>query len=110
MEAILQEIGRQTWGRWQLDRESQTLDLLVNETVRYSIRLRDMASCAGMLDMIFQFSGKVYFSNENEKKHSAYKEEDMLWLLRALTDLFHPQAHMCSFGTDRHFEKTFTRV
>ena len=81
-----------TWGDWHLDAKTLTL-VLDSEGHHYEIPLGTMTDSAHMLDWIFQLSNKSWVTNEIRGD-----------LLRALHDLFHPQASLCGEGHDKKLD------
>jgi hypothetical protein len=80
------------WGDWHLDAKTLTL-VLDSGGHHYEIRLGTMTDSAHMLDWIFQLSNKNWVTNEIRGD-----------LLRALHDLFHPQASLCGEGHDKKLD------
>lgn len=80
---------RRRWGRWHLEKDL----VLAHKEPRYYIDLETMNSSAEMLDMIFQVN-----------KKSWRKPSDISNLIQAFDDILDPQAHLCSYGTNRKFD------
>lgn len=84
-----EEMKREQWGIWTLDREHLTLDY----KHYYWIPLKNIHSSAQMLDWIFQIHNKTW----NDGKVISD-------LIAAFQDLFHPQGTLCSCGEDRRID------
>tara|TARA_Y100000114_G_C11595902_1_gene248005 strand:- start:116 stop:466 length:351 start_codon:yes stop_codon:yes gene_type:complete len=80
----------QKWGSWYFTKKL-TLDLKVKGNIVYWIDLKNIDSCAEMLDWIFQISCKSYTKGHIED------------LIQALNDIFIPQANCCSSGKEKKF-------
>ena len=83
--------GCRYWGAWRLDD-----DHLCNGD-DYCFDLSDVTSSAEMLDMIMQISGKPWAD-----------DACLAGLVRALDDIFDPQALLCSCG--KHKRITASKV
>ena len=79
------------FGRWTFNRSRLTL----THEHRYEIDLEEMTCSAKMLDCIFQISAKGWASID-----------DLGQLLKALDEIFNPQATLCSFGVDHELDAT----
>lgn len=77
---------RGVWGRWSLSRRHASLD---HGPSRYSIPLERCLGNAALLDWIIQLGLKGWLP-----------DSDFRDLVRALDEIFCPQAGMCSFGHD----------
>lgn len=75
------------WGNWYLDIETLTLCFKGSD---YYIDLELIDSSAQMLDWIFQIAEKTTYTAKDAKD-----------LLRALSDIFDPQANYCPSGTNK---------
>jgi hypothetical protein len=91
------------WGRWTLDAERLVLVLDGQPMTRgegttkyigyfgiYEIDVERIRQSSNMLDSIFQVRTLAWLS-----------AKDIRDFLQALDDIFHPQAHLCSFGADK---------
>jgi hypothetical protein len=78
------------WGQWRFDAPRLCL---IHEGLDYEIDLERINTCAQMLDWIFQIRKKV----------DDYEFENFV---RALDDIFSPQAQCCSYGKDKQFSGT----
>ncbi len=87
--------GRQ-WGDWQLDTERLTLDYKPDGVWRYEIDLERVRDSASLLDWIFQIAGKSWATPKVTRD-----------LLRALDDIFEPQANLCSVGMGKKISPSF---
>lgn len=79
----------QKWGNWTLDLRLLTLNYSEGKGRGYEIDLEDMTDSAPMLDWIMQMSAKPWMT-----------PEQLGHLVRALDEVFHPQAYICSFGAN----------
>jgi hypothetical protein len=80
--------ARRTWGRWLLC--TDTLELVYEERpgrAKYFIDLERMNTSAAMLDWIFQLCRKRWVTPTDAGN-----------LVRALQDIFNPQARLCSLA------------
>ena len=80
------------WGGWHLDANTRTL-ILDSGGHHREIPIDEMTDSAHMLDTIFHLSAKSWATNEIRGD-----------LLRALQDLFNPQATLCSGGHDKKID------
>ena len=76
---------RGSWGGWRLYD-----DHLEYGGRGYSFNLSNVTSSAAVLDKIMQIAGKTWAT-----------DECLAGLVRALDDIFHPQALLCSCGGDK---------
>lgn len=76
-----------TWGEWRLVED----DSLLQHDTGYRVDFKQMGTAAGMLDIIFQV---------NRKKLS---EAAVGQLIRALGDIYDPQASLCQDGREHPF-------
>jgi len=80
---------------WRYDKELNTLNQVEDGVeTGYEIDLDECQTCAGLLDWIFQITGKVWVTP------GALSE--MLW---AFMIILKPQARMCSGGIDKTAKK-----
>ena len=79
------------WGDWSYDRKNLTLF----NSEGYEVDLTECNSAAEILDWIFQVAGKSWADNRT-----------VTTLIEALEDLLDPQANVCSWGRDKHFNST----
>jgi hypothetical protein len=95
-QAHQQALAKRQWGRWHLD--DDTLELVLrdrSDRVRYTIDLERVGSSTALCDWVFQVSKKNWAT-----------VIDLGNLVRALNDIFDPQARLCSFGaTGAHDRK-----
>jgi len=89
-DIVLDFTPNDRWGQWRFD--SPRL-CLVHEELDYEVDLERINTCAAMLDWIFQIAGKV----------EEYEFENFV---RALHEIFHPQAKCCSHGVEKEFYGT----
>jgi len=83
--------ARIRWGNWVLRRRNWTLVYITHQGHElYEIDLEQMTTAAQMLDWIFQACRKLWATPE-------YQAD----LIRALSDIFTPQATLCSGGTSK---------
>lgn len=74
---------------------------------RYEVDLYRCTSSAEVLDWIIQIAGKEWASAEHGGDDSEHNPDGwtddaiLAGLVRALDDVLHPQAHLCSFGTSK---------
>jgi hypothetical protein len=81
----------ENWGNWQLSED--TLELRCRPYGgggSYPVDLEQFTSSAEVLDTIMQVAGKRWAT-----------DACLAGLVRALNDLLHPQAHLCSGGRDK---------
>ncbi|HYF72787.1 MAG TPA: hypothetical protein VD864_08190 [Nocardioides sp.] len=84
-ELLAEPPRRGDWGPWLLDEEHAVLYLPNDE---YWIELpRSCTTAAAVLDWIFQLVGKTWVDDRT-----------LVGLIRALDDVLHPQATLCSMG------------
>jgi hypothetical protein len=76
----------------QLDAYRLVLEYVPDECWRYEVDLERVQSGAALCDWIFQTLGR---------------DMDMVNMLEALADIFHPQANLCSFGRNKQLPKGF---
>ncbi len=90
------------WGDWHFDKSNLCLNLLPtcqpakwdHDCPFYQIDLERIDSNSEMLDWIFQL---------NHKNLDLYGENVVKDLVRALDDIFYPQANCCSYGKNKGF-------
>ena len=75
-----------SWAPWQLDAKDRSLC----EPDGYYVDLEDCTTSAHLLDWIFQVARKSWAD-----------DRAIAGLVRALDDVLHPQAHLCSSGVSR---------
>jgi hypothetical protein len=80
------------WGDWVFDAKRLTLTY---KPFSYEIDLERLTTSARALDVIFQLSGKTWI-----------KRKDIGDLVKALDDLLHPQATLCSWGQAKTLDAT----
>jgi hypothetical protein len=73
------------WGGWTLD--GVWLEYPAYAAATYPVQITDLRSSAAMLDLIMQVRGKSWAD-----------DACLAGLVRALDDIFQPQAHLCSGG------------
>jgi hypothetical protein len=91
-------VRRPRWGPWHLDAAQRTLWTDAGG-YRYEIDLDRCTSSAQVLDWICQIAGKLW--GGSDAGHDAI----IAGLVRALTDVLHPQANLCSCGRGRRLSK-----
>lgn len=83
-ELLAEPPRRGDWGPWLLDEASHVLHL---PSDLYWVDLTTCLTSAAALDWIFQLAGKAWVDDRT-----------LAGLVRALDDLLHPQATLCSHG------------
>jgi hypothetical protein len=79
------------WGGWTLNPELRILELLSpHGNYVYEIDLDTCTTSAEVLDWLCQVAGKVWAD-----------DAVLAGLVRAIDDVLHPQAHLCSGGIPR---------
>lgn len=73
---------------WRYDGQQR---IFIHQPTGYEIDREECATCAGLLDWIFQIAGK------NEE---TFPNESLGELIRLMDEIIQPQATMCSFGED----------
>ena len=86
----LKELQKE-WGGWRLRGVCLCYPAYVGGD--YPVDLDRFTSSAQMLDMIVQVSGKTWAT-----------DACVAGLVRALDDILHPQAHLCSGGSDKRLK------
>lgn len=90
------------WGGWYLDVFIDDWSLRLNFPhsghLRYEIELERCCTSAEVLDHVMQVANKRWAT-----------DEIVAGLVRALNEVLHPQAKLCSFGNDRHLSVTQVR-
>jgi hypothetical protein len=84
------------WGPWRLDPD--TYVLFWGDPRRYEVDLERCRTSAEVLDWICQVAGKQWSDDAN-----------LAGLVRAINDVLHPQASLCSWGASRRIAKTKIR-
>ena len=79
------------FGRWAINYGTLTL----NHDEGYEIDLEGMTCSAEMLDWVFQINAKAWATID-----------DLGQLVKALNEIFRPQATLCGFGIDHHLDAT----
>ena len=77
------------WGPWQLD--ASTCVLYTDQPYHYEIDLEQCLTSAHVLDRVMQIAGKDWPGSD----------QILAGMLRALNDVLHPQASLCSWGKPR---------
>ncbi len=91
LENAVKEKPRQTWGKWRYD--PKTFYLTHNDW--YPVDLKTKDSNSKLLDLIFQI---------NTKESDNWDSNCVSDLIRAIDDIFYPQANCCSGGADMKFD------
>lgn len=85
------------WGPWRLDKSVYVL--FPTTPYRYEVDLEDCTTSAEVLDWIFQIAGKTWADDAT-----------IAGLVRALDDILHPQATLCSSGQSRSLTRSDVRA
>lgn len=90
---------RRDWGPWKLGPETLVIYVTPyqNATARYEVGLDECTTSAQVLDWICQVAGKTWADTPT-----------VAGLVRALDDVLHPQANLCSSG--EHKTMTVTEI
>jgi len=91
------EPRRGDWGPWRLDRATRVLYPV--KPYRYEVDLDDCTTSAQVLDWIIQVAEKTWADDAT-----------IAGLIRALDDVLHPQAHLCSSGASKTLNKAKIRA
>jgi hypothetical protein len=100
---------RHEWGPWRLDPTTRVLYPVW--PYRYEVDLDTCTTSAEVLDWILQIAGKAWASPEHgglDPTHNpdGWTEDQIIaGLVRALDDVLHPQAHLCSSGQSKRLGK-----
>jgi len=79
------------YGPWKFATDNLTLTLSDRERrARYEVDLERINTSGEMLDWVMQVANKTWAT-----------PDDLGWLVRALNAIFHPQATLCSFGSEK---------
>jgi hypothetical protein len=87
------------WGPWHLDAAQRMLWTDAGGYC-YEIDLDSCTSSAQVLDWICQITGKLWGGGS-----SAEHDAIVAGLVRALVDVLHPQANLCSYGRSRRLSR-----
>lgn len=90
LEPVTPITDEQSWGPWQFHADILTLLLTDKDGLEYEIDLEGITDSATMLDWIFQIRMKTWAT-----------DEIVGCLVTAFSDLFSPQANLCSFGKNK---------
>lgn len=95
----MRDVERQQsdWGGWR--RKGMWLEYPAYSGGTYPIDLDRFVDSAHMLDIIMQVAGKAWAT-----------DECLAGLVRALDDLLHPQATLCSCGTNKRLTRSQVRA
>ncbi len=99
------QLRHDDWGPWRLDPEVRVLYPVW--PYRYEVDLDDCTTSAEVLDWIIQVAEKGWASAEhggNDPDHNpdGWTDDAVLaGLVRALDDVLHPQAFLCSSGKSK---------
>jgi hypothetical protein len=97
------------WGPWRLDPETRVLYPVW--PYRYEVDLDACTTSAEVLDWIIQVAQKGWASAEHggngpEHNPDGWTDDAILaGLVRALDDVLHPQANLCSFGASKRLSR-----
>jgi hypothetical protein len=97
------------WAPWRLDPEVRVLYPVW--PYRYEVDLDRCTSSAEMLDWIIQIAEKEWASSEHGGDDPAHNPDGwtddaiLAGLVRALDDVLHPQAYLCSCGTSKRLSR-----
>jgi hypothetical protein len=78
------------WGGWRLHPNGEITFVAYPPGGTYPVDLEQITSSSMALDLICQVAGKPWASNAC-----------LAGLVRLLNDVLHPQAYLCSCGTDK---------